>query len=127
MDPLGAALLEGTLPEAAGPPPANVSSSASVDGNVSCSASVNTSVSINGGGGGGGGGVSVDALLGQQMQSLQAESRVRVAPLLVELETVASQAADLHARKQALLLELQVCDLPPFTSLHISPTHPLAL
>ena len=122
MDPLGAALLEGTLPEAAGPPPANVSSSASVDGNVSCSASVNTSVSVNGGCG-----VSVDALLGQQMQSLQAESRLRVAPLLVELETVASQAADLHARKQALLLELQVCDLPPFTSLHISPTHPLAL
>ena len=120
LDPLGASLLAGTPLDASPMVVANqgdhgyggdfgVGSSTSpsangspVRGSGNDNASVNTaaSVSVNGG-------VSVDALLGHQMQSLQAESRARFAPLLVELETATAQAADLHARKQSLLLELR--------------------
>ena len=107
LDPIGAALLEGHALGNANADGDLVTGSTSVSnspvrGSINGNGSVNTSVSANGGGG-----VSVDALLGQQMQSLQAESRSRVAPLLVELEATTSQAADLHAMKQTLLVELQ--------------------
>ena len=94
LDPLGAALLEGAHVDIS---PFDVAAADDVDGGlIAGSTSTNTSVSgrpVRGGNGSvntnasvnGGGGVSVDALLGQQMQSLQAESRSRVAPLLVEL------------------------------------------
>jgi septal ring factor EnvC (AmiA/AmiB activator) len=50
------------------------------------------------------------ALLGQQMQRLQAETHSRVAPLLSELESSGRQTVALQARREALARELRAVE-----------------